>query len=373
MSRVLGSRFTWLGVVLWLAAGCAADERGRDGNGQGGSGNPGLSGSGGSGATGTGGFGGNGIGGAGQGGLGDGECAGAAKVPTTRTQPLVELVVDQSSSMNELASYSDPLAGSRWTALREALVGPSGVVTELQGDVSFGLTRYTWDGGSCPNLWSTPAALGNHGAIAADYPQDFDGDNTPTGEALDAVIDSLEARIPQLDADGVVPVILLATDGKPDSCDNPDQGESDEGVQLAEAAATRAWNAGIKLLVLWVGMPDMAVDQHLKNVVRNGSGGQNTSYVSATDTAGLKDQIRALVTGELSCLMRLEGRLDVARACGVAGSSVTIGGNPIACDPVDGYRVVDETHIEFMGAACDSLNTGATVDASFPCDVVAVL
>jgi hypothetical protein len=47
-------------------------------------------------------------------------------------------------------------------------------------------------------------------------------------------------------------------------------------------------------------------------------------------------------------------------------------GNPLACDGGDGWRALDETHIELTGGACAEFlgNPAASVNASWPCGVV---
>jgi hypothetical protein len=119
--------------------------------------------------------------------LPEGVCA-QATVTASRMIPTVYLVIDGSSSMN--APFG---GGTRWSVLREALVGANGVVTRLESVVKFGMTIY---GNSnpmmCPMLVEVkPPALMNLAMMSGMYPQIAPGGGTPTGEALQGVVDGL--------------------------------------------------------------------------------------------------------------------------------------------------------------------------------------
>ena len=79
---------------------------------------------------------GGGKAGSGASGLMKNSCA-STTITAGRKQPVVTLVIDGSGSM------CAPFGGStRWTTLRSALMDPDGIVTRLQGGVSFGMALY---------------------------------------------------------------------------------------------------------------------------------------------------------------------------------------------------------------------------------------
>src|SRR5690606_8393564 len=142
----------------------------------------------------------------------------------------VLVLVDRSSSMFDI-----PLApyANRWEPLKEALVGPDGAITNLQGGIRFGFAAYTHQSqngvGACPLFDTTSIALNNFDAIKAEYdsvssdPIDpsaplVGGINptkgeTPTGAAIQAAAAQL-AAFPEFGPK----FILLVTDGEPDTC-----------------------------------------------------------------------------------------------------------------------------------------------------------
>src|SRR5262249_39603559 len=151
----------------------------------------------------------------------------------------------QSGSMTENFG-----GGSRWSVLHDALVDQnSGIVKTLENEVRFGLSLYTsnggFNGGACPNLTEVPPALGNYDAIRAVYdPAGPEGD-TRGGEATPAVTTELAA----VNEDGPK-VIVLATDGEPDTCAEPNpQNGQDEAI----AAAQAAFGQGISTYIISVG------------------------------------------------------------------------------------------------------------------------
>jgi hypothetical protein len=76
------------------------------------------------------------------------------------------------------------------------------------------------------------------------------------------------------------------------------------------------------------------------------------------------------VGAEISCEVTLEGKgVQPGKEC---RGTVTINGNPLECNGVDGWRLIDATHIELLGTTCEMFKTTASamLIANFPCDVV---
>jgi hypothetical protein len=59
----------------------------------------------------------------------------------------------------------------------------------------------------------------------------------------------------------------------------------------------------------------------------------------------------------------------VGDAC---SGTVELDGEPLECDGADGWRLVDESHVELVGDACARFRDSAMVSAEFPCDVILI-
>lgn len=305
--------------------------------------------------------------------LGPEDCA-RVEVGARRVTPNVYLVVDQSGSMTE-----DFGASNRWDALRSSLLdAEAGLIASLGETVRFGLALYTARAegsssgppiGMCPMVEVVDAALGNYAAIGAVYGEREPVDETPTGEALEV----LTARLTGLPDPPTDPTIfVLATDGEPDQCAelNPQRGQG-----RSVAAAEAAFAAGIRTFVISVG-EGVVSDAHLQDMANaglgRGPGDDDAPFFVAGDDAGLRSALGAIVGGALSCEVTLDGRIeDLEDAC---LGEVRLNGRLLTCDDPDGWRVLDATRIEVLGAACTELtdSPGVTLTASFPCDVILI-
>ena len=298
-----------------------------------------------------------------------GDSCPSVSVGARRVTPTVIVLVDQSSSMT-----ADFGSSNRWDALRDSLLDPTdGLIASLEDQVRFGLTLYSAraDGsdsgppiGECPLLTQVEAMVGNYDAIRAVYEAADPIDETPTGDSIDAVLDDW-LGMPDRPTDPTI--LILATDGEPDRCEelNPQNGQAE-----AIAAVERAFANDIRTYVISVGS-GVSTD-HLQDVANAGLGvaaGADADFWVAGDDAGLRDALREIVAGELSCTLELSSALeDVSEAC---MGTVVLNGEELPCDDPDGWRAVDADTIELQGAACDELLTsaGATLTATFPCGV----
>jgi len=294
---------------------------------------------------------------------GDGVC-GDINVVVNGLTPTVQLLIDQSGSMDSAFAGTN-----RWDAVYRTLMGTDGVVTELADSVRFGLSLYTSHdgsaGGTCPILTEVPAALGNYDAINGIFAPAGPDQDTPTGESIAAVAGELK----QINDPGPK-IIVLGTDGEPDTCaePNPQNGQAE-----AIAAAQAAFGDGIRTYIISVG--DEVGADHLQQMANAGVGLPPTGamtdapYYQALDTSQLIDAFRAIVGGVTGCVFTIDGEVDPAKA---AQGLVKLDGTPL--DEGTDWQMVDGKTFEVLGDACDTIQDGHLhhVAAVFPCGVVIV-
>jgi hypothetical protein len=317
--------------------------------------------------------------------LGPNVCA-SASVRATRVTPTVEFVVDGSGSMN--AKFGN---GTRWSVLRDTLVGTMGVVPQLESVVKFGMTIYSNnDPKMCPATTGVAPALMNSMAIGTAYPKMEPGGGTPTGEALQKVVDGLPDYSAMLDGTGSAPIIILATDGEPNGCASAASCDWTDwanclGMVLSQVAAAPATydttlaavrKAKEKKIPVWVismadglnSIPDLQKTANIgAGLADNASPG--APIYSPTNAAELTSTLAKLIGDAVVCDVQLAGTLTVNRAC---EGSVTMNGVALDCNSDQGWKAVDDKHIALQGKACATFKSDPSVqlEARFPCDVV---
>ena len=319
-----------------------------------------------------------GTGGTGGTGNSGGNACQSVTITPTRSIPNIMFLVDQSGSMP--ADFGGGL--NRWEAAHAAITE---IIGETDSIVRYGLTTYqSANGGSTPSecpIFDTQVdfAMSNAGSINASYPASFpDGEDTPTGDAIDVLVDIIQANPPP--AEGPT-IIVLATDGEPDSCEVPDPNPTAGARAEAVSAAGNAHNAGIDVLALWVGtLSDTDTEAHIQEVANvgvglaaNGSQGDAPFWVG-TNPQDLEDEFRTIIAQSISCDIQMDKRFDnKEQACNDPASDVRLNGVPLSC-PTE-WRVkpgVDDV-IELVGSACDTFKSGdVTFTAEFPCGAIIV-
>lgn len=309
------------------------------------------------------------LGTGGSGGTGNtgGDNCQSVMVTPVRSIPNVMFLVDQSSSMR----------GSRW---EDAHTAVTSTVSNLESIVRFGLTTYTADDGGppCPELpTQIDFALDNSMAINTAYPMTYprSGDwDTPTGESIDALVANIGASPPP--AEGPT-IIVLATDGEPNTCADP-HNQTTAAKDLSVEAATRSNDAGIDLFVLSVG--NNVSDAHLQEMANVGVGlatdgsEGNAEYWRGTDAESLEAAFTAIISDSISCDIQIDKPFnDKTQACNDPESDVRLNGNPLSC-PSEWEPSPDaDDFIRLNGSACTEFKSGqATFTAEFPCGAIVV-
>jgi hypothetical protein len=346
-----------------------------------------------------------GLGGAANEGAG-GEDAGGApgcidvQVDFTPQIPTVLLLIDRSGSM-KAENFGDAVQAAvddgtytlgdcpmnndwRWNVVRDVLMSPTkGIVKPLEEQVRFGLSLYSSNNGrvkigapeeideskKCPELIEVPIALRNHQAMLDQFKcNDIDHD-TPTGESLLAAAATLKAV-----TEPGPKVIVLATDGEPDSCECPNFGMGmpkkcrEPGVPdmiKAQVVATAKdiHAEDITIHVINVSTPSEAsLQQHLTDVADAGGGKVYPGFSPGALSTAFDD----IIDGVRSCVIDLSG--EIAKGKESTGV-ITLDGDTLGLDDPDGWKVNSPSQIELLGAACDTIKSGEhDLSINFPCE-----
>lgn len=308
--------------------------------------------------------------------LGDAAC-GTIEVATRRVTPTVLLVVDQSGSMSE--NELGGLGVTRWDAIKSTLLDrPGGIVDRFDDRVRLGLALFSAVStdmgeestliGPCPRLTEVPPALESYDAIAGVLRSADTLLETPTSDAIRALLPGLLVRGGEDPA-----VIVLATDGDPDTCamPNPRTEENRRAAMEESVAAVReAHAAGVRTFVIGVG-EGAVTRSHLEALANAGVGAAaGAPWWEAGAVEGLGVALEEILGAEVSCTLEVQGRVTLGQEC---LGTVMLDEAPLACDDADGWRLVDETHIELVGTACERFRTATSaVRASFPCGVILI-
>jgi len=290
----------------------------------------------------------------------DASCPSITFTPMPVT-PSIQLVLDQSGSM-----YSNnDISPNRYVAMRNALVTPTtGVVSSLEAKAYFGSKLYTCNGNNTA-FTDVPRALNNATAIRTSLDSKTSGGNTPTAAAIDqARLDFTTTPPPA----GSPPIIVLATDGEPNSC-NQNLSQAQYNAASVTAAGA-AYAANIPVYVLAISANQTLLN-HLQDVANAGQGhvqGQpNIPYYPANNATQLAAAFQTIINGVISCDLKLTSGIDQTSAMnGVVslnGMALTYG--------VD-WTLVGSDTIRLMGSACTMLkgSSNPAVSATFPCGSV---
>ncbi len=297
----------------------------------------------------------------------DAATCGNVTVALSPVMPTVMVLIDQSGSMT-----SDFGGQNRWDAVAEALTDPSGgVIAQLEDDVIFGASLYTsnggFDGGDCPVLTTVDPALSNLSNITTLLADNSPAGDTPTGESIDEIVQLLLDLPPNPEGPESPPIIVVATDGEPDTCTVPNP---QEGQPEALAAAVASYQAGVDLFILSVGSG--VSDDHMQDMANAGvglpvGGTDLAPYYVANNQQQLVDAFNEIIHGARSCEFVVEGIVDMARAD--EGHVVL---NSQTLEYGTEWNMIDESTMVLLGAACDTFLTdeNVTLLANFPCGVV---
>jgi len=295
-----------------------------------------------------------------------------------RITPTVMLLIDQSGSMNNNFENGK----NRWQTLRETLTDPqNSLLKKLDSSVRFGVTLYTSNGGfgsnpdaprTCPVLQTVGIQLGNFDSITSFLNKKKNGDyvygpagDTPTAESVDAVVRALKGYT----EDGPKSIIL-ATDGDPDTCKDPNANDSDASKKLSVDAVTHAYEAGLPTHIISVGNEVTA--SHLKALAVAGSGGDaNAVAYTALDTSALVAAFDAIIGSVRTCDFTLQGTVTASNA---PRGKVVLDGQELTFGDDNGWEMPDTQTVRLQGSACERVEADASgISMKFPCDAITII
>jgi hypothetical protein len=269
------------------------------------------------------------------------------------------LVLDQSGSVT--TAFGDT---TRWLAMGETLLDPaSGLVPLLEANIRFGLQMYA-GGDPCPSVHGVPPALNNYQNINDTFYANEPLSQTPTGEALLEVIEIVKA-----DPSEYEKIIVLATDGLPDTCARPNP---DEGQPEAIAAAQASFDADIPLFIISVG--DEMGEEHLQDMANAGQGvpvseRPGAQAYLAYEPEALADAFWDIILGTRACVLTLEGEVveDLVHEC-----VVSVDDKPLEKDAENGWRLNNTSEVEILGTTCEGILDGtlSNIGVTCPCGVI---
>jgi hypothetical protein len=197
---------------------------------------------------------------------------------------------------------------------------------------------------------------------------DSPGGDTPTGDAIDAVMEWYGPY----DEPGPK-IIVLATDGLPDRCEqlnpqcNLEDGTHLEACDESIVAVEAAYDAGVETYVISVG-PEVG-ERHLQEIANVGLGRpldatDPAQFWEATDPSGLTGAFETIINGVRDCKFTLDGEItegfeDQGTAT-LDGAELTFG---------EDYEVTLPDQVLFVGEACSTIKEGDhEVSIEFPCE-----
>ncbi|HXS17912.1 MAG TPA: hypothetical protein VN764_12020 [Polyangiaceae bacterium] len=292
---------------------------------------------------------------------------------------------------------TEPDYAWRWNVVRNVLFNPTtGIVKPLEDKVRFGMALYSSIAGfgnpssptyplTCPMLTEVDIAFGNHQAMLNSFPCSTLLQDTPTRESLTAVAE----KFATVDLEGPK-LIVLATDGEPDTCECSDfdsrnghvaevcdpnvapeveyEGEmyntfQYEQIKVALEAGRIHDELGITIEVINVGAASLK--GHLDSVAAHG-GAVSGASIDGTSPGALVDAFESIIDGVRSCVVDLDG--EIAEGKEDTGT-ITLDGVPLEYNGADGWKVNSPTQIELVGASCEAIKSGDhDIDISFPCE-----
>jgi len=259
-----------------------------------------------------------------------------------RIDPNLFIILDRSGSMGETGSTP---GRTKW---QDATAALDNVANELAGEVNFGLSYYSANGGSSECASNRTLNMGRHtpAQIKGSYSSTMPSGGTPTATALKDARNGNYVDLPNDNMGSVRPkAIVLITDGLTGSCDGGQSGaETQIGNLLRDGVKTYA-----------IGFGGGASPTQLEGFADAGGTG---TYYQADDTNTLVTALRNIANEVITCSYALESVPPDPNKIWV---ETTISGttNNIPRDASNGYTYdAGSNSVTINGSACTQLRNG---------------
>lgn len=294
------------------------------------------------------------------------------EVDFERVTPTVVLLIDRSGSMTQ--NFDN--GRDRWQTLVQTLSDPqNSLIKKLETSVRFGMALYTSAGGFgdgptprvCPTLINVDIALSNFSAMSTvlGVRENGPSGDTPTAESVAAVAAQLQA----FSEDGPKSIIL-ATDGDPDTCEDPNANNNALSKDRSVASVAAAFAQGIPTHIISVG--NQVTASHLKALAVAGAGGDPAAEAfTALNTAALEEAFNQIIGSVRTCDFTLAGTVQASDA---PRGTVVLDGQTLAFGDPNGWEMPDESTVRLVGQACEVVQADASgISMSFPCDAIEII
>lgn len=274
--------------------------------------------------------------------------------------PTLVLLIDTSGSTDE--AFGGGM--NRLQAAYHALMDPTdGLIQDIQSSFRIGMTLYSSfsDNFTCPEIGDVRPELNNYDPLDRVFSQAYPLGGTPTGLSIMETLRQFDVH-----PDQGRRLLLLATDGEPNTCQNPYEAV---GQPEAIAAAQEAQRRGIETIILSIG--DAVGRSHLEDMANAGAGlplggPTQADYYEANDPTQLKTEMSAIINSARSCIFRVQG--GIVDPGLIDRATVTLDGASLTYGAADGWTYHQDRArcegarqcIELTGAACSSIQDGGT-------------
>jgi hypothetical protein len=306
--------------------------------------------------------------GTGDAGQGEARVCGFENFKLEKTPPDLMLVLDRSSSMNQMVPGA-PMGATLWT---ETLAAVDAVVMGTQMGVNWGLKLFPLPTGCMTSMGAeVPVAASNYMAVldrARMEGTNMIGGGLSGGTPTDTAVIGATSYLTSLVATRKNPkYILLATDGEPTCTNGVNQGGTTAAIQAITAAA----NAGFKVYV--IGLAIGSSGTNVLNMMADAGGvPRNDPMTRFYPVANRMDLVTALtaITGQVTnCVFPLSKAPPSPNDV-----KVTVDGMKVEQNMMNGWSyTANNMAIQFNGAICEQIKMGtAQVNIVFGCPGVVI-
>lgn len=252
------------------------------------------------------------------------------------------------------ATKTEDDPATRWNQTRAALLADDGLVAKFATRGKVGLAFYSNvdERQECPEFTDPSLVEGDLASLKRAYEAQVTRNHQPTGDAFVALSSKLAGK------GGAI--VVLVTNGSPDSCDDPDANGEAEPVAATVKAIENAAAQGVTTFVVGMGR-DPSERESLQRFALAGrampANAAGEAYFPVGSERGVIDAFDELAFGGRACVFSLSAPLSSEDA---ARSRAALDGEALAYGGADGWRLAEGgAKVEVVGKACELVRRGA--------------